>query len=106
MVFEQSLPLYRQVSEKLGVLLKATVLAVLGHLAATRRDYAGAGKLLDDGRAQLAEVRDDDLVGYDRLQYLLTVAFLDNFLGQVRLSQHDHDGAAVRPRLGRGPART
>jgi predicted ATPase len=93
-LFEQSLPLYRQVSEKLGVLLNATVLAVLGHLAATRRDYAGAGKLLDDGRALLAEVRDDDLAGYDRLQYLLTVAFLDNFLGQVRLSQHDHDGAA------------
>jgi predicted ATPase len=93
-VFEQSLPLYRQVSEKLGVLLNATVLAVLGHLAATRRDCAGAGKLLDDGRAQLAEVRDDDLAGYDRLQYLLTAAFLDNFLGQVRLGQHDHDGAA------------
>ena len=93
-VFEQSLPLYRQGSEKLGVLLTATVLAVLGHLAATLRDYADADKLLDEGRALLAEVRDDDLAGYDRLQYLLTAAFLDNFLGQVRLGQHDHDGAA------------
>jgi predicted ATPase len=93
-VFEQSLPLYRHGSEKLGVLLTATVLATLGHLAATRRDYADAGKILDEGRALLAEVRDDDLAGYDRLQYLLTAALLDNFLGQVRLGQHDHDGAA------------
>jgi predicted ATPase len=93
-VFEQSLPLYRQMGEKPGVLLNATVLAVLGHLAVTRRDYADAGKLLDEGRALLAEVRDDDLAGYDRLQYLLTTAFLFNFLGQVRLGQHDHDGAA------------
>jgi predicted ATPase len=47
--FEQSLPLYRQTSEKLGVVLNATVLAVLGHLAAIRRDYADASKLLDEG---------------------------------------------------------
>ncbi len=93
-VFEQSLPLYRQVSEKLGVLLNASVLAVLGHLAAARHDYDGAGQLLDEGRARLRELGDDGLTGYDRLQYLLTAAFLDNFLGQVRLDQHDHDAAA------------
>ena len=74
-------------SEKLGVLMNATVLATLGHLAATRRDYADAGKLLDHGRTLLAEVRGDDLAGYDRLQYLLTAALLYN-------CQHDHDGAA------------
>ena len=93
-VFEQSLPRYRQASEKLGVLLNAIVLAVLGHLAATRRDYADATKLLDAGRAQLAEVPDDDLAGYDRLQYLLTATSLDNFLGQIRLDQGDNDAAA------------
>ena len=49
-VFEQAPPLYRQTSQKLGVVLNATVLAVLGHLAATRRDYAGASKLLDEAR--------------------------------------------------------
>jgi hypothetical protein len=86
-LLEQTLPLYRQVSEKLGVLMNATVLATLGHLAATRRDYADAGKLLDHGRTLLAEVRGDDLAGYDRLQYLLTAALLYN-------CQHDHDGAA------------
>jgi predicted ATPase len=93
-VFEQSLPLYRQTSEKLGVITNATVLAVLGHLAQTRRDYAGAGKLLDEGQALVREFRDEDLAGYDRLQQLLTVAFMDNFLGQVRLSQADNDAAA------------
>jgi predicted ATPase len=93
-VFEQSLPLYRQVSERLGVLQHAAILAVLGHLAAIRRDYAGASKLLDQGQARLQEVRDDGLTGFDRLQYLLTAALVDNFLGQVRLGQHDYDGAA------------
>ena len=93
-LFEQSLPLYRQTSEKLGVVLNATVLAVLGHLAAIRRDYAGASKLLDEGQALVQEFRDEDLTGYDRLQQLLTVALLDNFLGQVRLSQADNDAAA------------
>jgi predicted ATPase len=93
-VFEQSLPLYRQTSEKLGVVLNATVLAVLGHLAAIGRDYAGASKLLDEGQALVQEFRDEDLTGYDHLQQLLTVALLDNFLGQVRLKQADNDAAA------------
>ena len=92
--FEQTLPLYRQTSEKLAVILNATVLAVLGHLAASRRDYAGASKLLDEGQALVQELREEDLAGYDRLQQLLTVAFADNFLGQVRLSQGDNDAAA------------
>ena len=73
-VFEQSLPVYGQVSEKLGVLQHAGVLAVLGHLAAIRRDYAGACALLDQGRARLQEVRDDGVTGFDRLQYRLTAA--------------------------------
>jgi predicted ATPase len=92
--FEQSLPLYRQTSGKLGVVLNATVLAVLGHLAAIRRDYAAASTLLDEGQALVGEFRDRDLTGYDRLQHLLTMTFVDNFLGQVRLSQADNDAAA------------
>ena len=73
-VFGQSLPLYRQTSEKRGVILNATVLAVLGHLAVTRHDYAGASKLLEEGQARVQELREDDLTGYDRLQHLLTMA--------------------------------
>jgi hypothetical protein len=76
------------------MVINATVLAVLGHLAAIRRDYADASKLLDEGQALVQKFRDDDLTGYDRLQQLLTVAFVDNFLGQVRLGQGDHDAAA------------
>ena len=76
------------------MILNATVLAVLGHLAETRRDHANASKLLDEGQALVQEFRDEDLTGYNRLQQLLNVAFMDNFLGQVRLSQADNDAAA------------
>jgi predicted ATPase len=93
-LFGQNLELYRQVSDKLGVVLTATVLGVLGYLAALRRDYPHASDLLGQSQALVREVRDDDLSGYDRLQHLLTVALVDNFLGQVRLSQEDNDGAA------------
>jgi hypothetical protein len=48
----------------------------------------------EQGQALLRELRDGDLTGYDRLQQLLTVALVDNFLGQVRLSQRDDDAAA------------
>ena len=92
-LFEQSLPLYQQASEKLGVIFNAIVLDVLGHIAATRRDYAGASKRLDEGAALVEQFRDEDLAGYARLQQLISVAFLDNFLGQVRLSQGDNDAA-------------
>ena len=93
-LFGQSLPLYRQVSGKLGVVLTATGLGVLGYLAALRRDYPRATDLLGQSQALLREVRDDDLTGYDHLQHLLTVALVDNFLGQVRLGQGDNGAAA------------
>jgi predicted ATPase len=93
-LFEQNLELYRRLSDGLGVVLTATVLGVLGYLAALRRDYPRATDLLGQSQALLREVRDDDLTGYDRLQHLLTVALVDNLLGQVRLSQGDNNGAA------------
>ena len=93
-LFGQNLELYRQVSDKLGMVLTATVLGVLGYLAALRRDHSRATDLLSQSQALLREVRDDDLTGYDHLQHLLTVALVDNFLGQIRLSQGDNDTAA------------
>jgi predicted ATPase len=95
LLLEQALTLYRQDKERLpeSVTMNAQLLALLGHLAALRRDYEGASKLLDEGRALLRELRDDDLTGFDRLRSLLTVAFADNVLGQVRLSQGDNDAA-------------
>ncbi len=65
-LFEQSLPLYRPVRGQQSVVLTAAVLGMLGHLAALRGDHA---------------------------RYLLFTGMVANFLGQVRLSQHDHDGA-------------
>jgi predicted ATPase len=95
-LLEQALAWYGQDNERLpaSVTLNAQVLAVLGHLAALRGDYADASKLLDEGRALLQELRDDDITGFHRLRPLLTVAFADNVLGQVRLSQGDNDAAA------------
>ena len=93
-LFEQTLPLYPQVREKRAVALKATVLSVLGHLSALRHDFAGAGELLDQSQAALREVGQDELSTYERLQYLLTAALASNYLGQIRLSQRNHDEAA------------
>jgi predicted ATPase len=95
-LFEQSLPLYRQDNEKLAepVTRNALVLAVLGHLAALRRDDPGARRLLDQSQAVLRELRDDDLTGYDRLQQQVAVAVVDNVLGRIRLGQGDNDAAA------------
>jgi predicted ATPase len=93
-VFEQSLPLYRQDKERLAVTVNSLALAFLGHLAARRRDYADARRFLDQGQALLRELREDDLTGYDRLRPLLTLALVDNVLGQVQLSQSDNDAAA------------
>jgi hypothetical protein len=95
-LLEQALPLYRQDNQALAVpvTMNALVLVVLGHLAARRRDYPGASNLLDQGQALLRELRDDDLSGYDRLQQQVTLALMDNVLGQVRLSQGDNDAAA------------
>jgi predicted ATPase len=94
-LFEQTLPLYRQDNDRpaLSVTMNALVLVVLGYLAALRRDYAGAGKLLDQGQALVRE-RHDDLTGFDRRQQQLTLVYVDSVLGQIRLSQGDNDAAA------------
>src|SRR5215470_11877446 len=95
-LLEQTLPLYQQDHERRAesATMNALALAVLGYLAALRRDYAAAGKLLDQGQALLRERRDDDLTAFDRLQRQVTVAFADDVLGQIRLSQGDNDAAA------------
>ena len=53
-----------------------------------------SGELLDQSRAALREVGQDELSIYERLQYLLTAALASNYLGQIRLSQRNHDEAA------------
>ena len=95
-LFERTLPLYRQDNDRpaVPVTMHALVLVVLGHLAARRRDYADAGRLVDASRALLRELRDDDLTGFDRLQQQVALGTVDRVLGLVRLSQGDNDAAA------------
>jgi predicted ATPase/tetratricopeptide (TPR) repeat protein len=93
-LFEQSLPLYRQATDNLGVILNAIVLAALGRFAGVSQNYARASRLLHESQAVLRGLRDEDLAGYDRLQHRLASVLVDNFLGQVRLAQGDNDAAA------------
>jgi predicted ATPase len=92
--FEQSLPLYRQVNEELGITMNATVLSVLGRLAGRRGDDAAAIDLLEQSQAVLRGAGSDERTEYERRQHLLTGALVDNFFGQIRLSQGDYERAA------------
>jgi hypothetical protein len=85
-----SLPWYRQAGDTLGAALAA---AVLGHLLAVRHDLAGASELLEQTLAALRTADHDRLAAAQRVQHLLNVALVCNFLGQVRLSQGDQDRA-------------
>ena len=55
---------------------------------------ARASELLEQTLAPLREAGNDRLAGPERAQHLLDVALVCNFLGQIRLSQADHDRAA------------
>jgi predicted ATPase len=90
-LLEQSLPLYRQAGDMLGA---ATTAAMLGHLLALQHQDARASELLEQTLAPLQEAGNDRLAGPERLQHLLDVALVCNFLGQIRLSQADHGRAA------------
>ena len=90
-LLEQSLPLYRQAGDMLGA---ATTAAMLGHLLALQHQDAGASELLEQTLAPLQEAGNDRLAGPERAQHLLDMALVCNFLGQIRLSQGDHDRAA------------
>jgi len=90
-LLEQSLPLYRQAGDMLGA---ATAAAMLGHLLALQHQDARASELLEQTLAPLREAGHDRLAGPERVQHLLDVALVCNFLGQIRLSQGGHDRAA------------
>jgi predicted ATPase len=90
-LFEQSLPLYRQAGDTMGAALAA---AALGHLLASQHDDTRAGKVLEQALGQLRKAGTSQLTPAERLQHLLDVALANNFLGQIQLSQGDHDRAA------------
>jgi predicted ATPase len=89
-LLEQSLALYRQAGDTLGAALTA---AALGHIMASQHEDAEASELLVQTLASLREAGGDELDGPARVQHLLGLALAANFLGQIRLSQGDHDRA-------------
>jgi predicted ATPase len=89
-LLEQSLPPYRQAGDTLGAALAA---AVLGHIMASQHEDAEASDLLEQTLASLREAGGDELDGPARVQHLLGLALVCNFLGQIRLGQEDHDRA-------------
>jgi predicted ATPase len=91
-LMEQSLPLFRQVGDELHAALAA---ASLGHQLALQQDHARASELLEQSLSLLQKTGKDELARYERVEYLLAVALVDNYLGQVRLSKGD-PGAAAR----------
>ena len=90
-LFEQSLPLFRHTGDKLRTALS---LSVLGRLLALQHQDASASDLLDQSQALLRDLGTYELTGSDRVQQLVDVAFVRNFLGQIRLSQGDDQAAA------------
>jgi predicted ATPase len=89
-LMEQSLTFYRQTEDTLGA---ALIMGVLGHLMALQHEAAEASALLEQTVAQLHEAGGDEVAGPARGQYLLDLALACNFLGQIRLSEGDHDRA-------------
>jgi predicted ATPase len=90
-LLKQSLALYRQVDDKLGMGLTA---AALGHLLASQRQFEIASDLLEQTLSELRKLPGDLLAGPKRIQYLLDVALAANFLGQIELGKGDHSRAA------------
>jgi predicted ATPase len=91
-LFEQSLPLYRQSEDRLGA---ALVAAALSHVLAEREERPRARELLEQTRHRLDGFQARELTGAQRVEYLLVVALMENFLGQIQLREGDHDRAAL-----------
>jgi hypothetical protein len=90
-LLEQSLPLYRQAGDTLGAGLAA---AALGHLLAAQHEDARASEVLEQTLGQLREAGTGQLTGPERVQHLLDVALVNNFLGQIQLGQGALERAA------------
>ena len=90
-LLKQSLPLYRQAGDRLGMGLTA---AALGHLLAAKDETVLAVDLLEQTLIQLHEMAGEELTGPERVQHQLDVALASNFLGQIKLDQGDSQRAA------------
>jgi predicted ATPase len=90
-LFVQSLPLLCQTGDTLRAAVTA---AMVGHLLALQHRDASASDKLHESQTLLKESGHGELTGYDRVQQLLNEALVYNFLGQIRLSQEDYEGAS------------
>ena len=90
-LLKQSLPLYRQAGDRLGMGLTA---AALGHLLAAKHQAPLAIDLLEQTLIQLREMAGEELTAPERLQHQLDLALASNFLGQIKLDQEDRQRAA------------
>jgi len=90
-LLKQSLPLYRETGDRLGLGLTA---AALGRLLAEQNRVTIASDLLERTMSELRGMAGQQLTEPDRLHYLLDVALAANFLGQIRLAQGNPQGAA------------
>ena len=63
-------------------------------MLASRHDYQRADEVLEQARNLLQEADTGERSGQEHVQYLLIVALVDNFLGQIQLSNADYDRAA------------
>src|SRR5689334_2869285 len=89
--FEQSLPLFREAGDRLDGALAA---ALLGQVLALQHDYKRAGDVLDQAMNLLREAGTGERTEQERVQSLLVLALVRNFLGQIQLSNADYDRAA------------
>ena len=89
-LLKQSLPLYRQAGDRLGMGLTA---AALGHLLAAKHQAPLAIDLLEQTLIQLQEMAGEELTAPERVQHQLDLALASNFLGQIKLDQEDHQRA-------------
>jgi predicted ATPase len=89
--FERSLPLFRQAGDLLG---GALATAGLGHVLASQHDDERAREALEQATNLLQEAGTGERSGQERVGHLLVVALIDNFLGQIQLSEADYDRAA------------
>jgi predicted ATPase len=102
-LFERSLALFRQTGNTVDGVLAA---AALGHVLGVDGECPRAVELLKDGLGQLEEIAAGALAGSRRGDYLLAVAMVNNYLGQIELAQKDPESAAAHLAAGLTAARS
>ena len=103
-LLKQSLPMYRQAGDRLGMGLTA---AALGHLLAAKHEAPLATDLLEQTLIQLREMADEELTGPERVAASAGCRPGVQFPGpdQARPGRSSPRGGALHRRSDRGPRR-